>query len=161
MNRVIILGQAPSRVGDGRPFSGPSGRRLCSLTGLADYDELSRAFKLMNLLREPVKKVPGKKGDLFDRKMAAARGAELYEVLPDEFKIVCCGREVWRSMGLDPTVPYFQWANVKANRRAWGDLVLFPHPSGISHYWNDAGRVRRAAEFLAPLAHRGRIAEAP
>lgn len=154
MSRVIILGQAPSRVGDGRPFSGPSGERLCNLTGLEDYDALARAFKLTNLLREPVKKVPGKKGDLFDRKMAAARGAELYELLPDDFKIVCCGREVWKAMALDPTVPYFQWTNVKANPGAWGNLVLFPHPSGISHYWNDPERVRRAAAFLAPLAHR-------
>ena len=39
--------------------------------------------------------------------------------------------------------PAFEWAPLGA-----GEACLFPHPSGLSRWWNDAGNAEHARQFL-------------
>lgn len=158
MARPVFLGQAPSRVGDGRPFSGPSGRRLCALLGMDhyDYDYLASVMDLQNLLPTPAEKVSGKrtsKGDLFDRKAARSNWTLYAESLPDDVSVICAGRQVWRTVTLRNDLSFFDTVRVPAGR---GTALahFFPHPSGISHFWNDARNVSQASDYLLAVIAR-------
>ena len=58
MTKLVICGQAPSRLGDGRAFTGPSGKRLAALFGLRDYEELSSRYDLANIFDVPAERRP-------------------------------------------------------------------------------------------------------
>lgn len=76
---------------------------------------------------------PGKngKGDAFPRATVLPR-------LPAT--AVLLGRSVARAYGHD--APWFEWRPV--GRKL---VAAAPHPSGISHFWNDPRNTRRARRF--------------
>ncbi len=159
MPKPIILGQAPARSGDGRPFSGPSGRRLCALAGLSSYEELTEAFDLRNLIDEKMAKKARGKGDEFPRALAAEAAEKLKYRLPMDFWVICMGNQVANLMEVGRAkTPLMTW-KVKLYSTI-GNSMRFPHPSGVSHFWNEPENVRKASEVLRSAMTLGRPADA-
>jgi uracil-DNA glycosylase len=156
--RIIICGQAPSRIGDGRPFSGPSGKRLAALFGLRDYEELASQFTLTNLFENTAEKLKTGRGDKFDP-YAARRAASLkmreWAEDPELIAVLGCGHNVFQALTAESR-PFFHGIAFKAGPTQGVDVWNFPHPSGASAFWNQLENVGRATEFLKKLlAHYG------
>lgn len=154
MTQLVFCGQAPSRVGDGRPFSGPSGRRLAKLLNLTDYEQLAAQVTLVNLIDRPMEKAEHR-GDPFPLVEAKARAIELMSewIKDDEPTIViACGHSVFRCLTGRKTELFR--GRISMGVEVW----CFPHPSGASAYWNTRGNVDRAAKFLNRLVRRKGIA---
>jgi hypothetical protein len=167
----VILGQAPSRLGDGRPFTGPSGDRLVQWAGVGSRDELLRYFRLDNLLPEPLPHHPEKRkpnGNLksvnFSLKTGRMHadaflarqhdylvnqlgvdGAEIFLQVRNHIDIVVLGRKVWDSLELHGDVPTFGRV-VRA--RLGLRFHRFPHPSGLNHQMNDPEFLRETSQRL-------------
>lgn len=142
--KPLIIGQAPGPKTDpAEPLSGPSGRRLAALCELS-LDDFLACFQRVNLMN----RFPGKagKGDAF--RIDRARRAALR--LSQSFggrKVVLLGNHVARAFEVLPISP------PGAFMPMWGGLVtIFPHPSGISRWWNDPKNVRLASQFWRMLA---------
>lgn len=161
MTKLVICGQAPSRVGDGRAFSGPSGRRLASLMLLPDYEALARQVTLTNIFEVPAKaKIiacrRGKRnapGDQFDMDSAYVIGmAKMLEWAadPELVAVVACGKKVTAALGV-PDLDWYKGKALKAGPVQGVDVWAFPHPSGASTYWNDSANHDLASKFLRNL----------
>ena len=137
--KVVIIGQAPSRVSDPRePLSGRSGARLAALCGITLPEFLDR-FDRRNLLDA----WPGKagKGDVF-----VGRGEA--RLLADGLRAALAGRPIVLlganlAAAFRSTEPAFRFS---PSRIAWS-----PHPSGISRWWNDPANEERARRFWRSL----------
>jgi len=151
----LVLGQAPpgprkSLPRGWRPLAGPAEQRLARLAGLASPAELWTKFDRGNLLswypglkersaKQDVAKGYTKHqsdGDVFPqesaRRAAAAVQLERYKC------VVLLGNNVARAFGVRAGL-------MQAEVRDGSRLLTFPHPSGVSHFWNDPANVRRAA----------------
>lgn len=152
MTPPLIIGQAPARGSKVRdrhgilvPFQGPSGGRLRLLAGVENLED---HFLMWNLLDAPAIKTIGK-GDDFDMGFARGRAARdltrIKQMQPP--MILLMGRKVEKAFGFKPK-PFLtvrKWQGLK-----W---VVFPHPSGVSHWWNDRDNRIRAERFLKELIH--------
>lgn len=159
--RGLLVGQAPPKPREALPegylpLQGLPERRLARLAGLASVAELWSLFDRVDLLgwypgpkdrkeyhlpslgyrkhnwdghRFPLREARLAAGRL----MAFGRLARTYRV------VVLCGRKVAAAFGLKLLqVPWTEQADgVK--------YVVLPHPSGVSHYWNDEINWHRAA----------------
>lgn len=164
MTTLIICGQAPSRVGDGRAFTGPSGRRLAALFGLRNYEELAAKAMLTNIFDQPAKpkRLPARRrtkysasGDEFDSEAAAGRARELLQVwkdLNDRVIVVACGHAVFQAL-TGRKGEFYKGRNVQLAGTVI-EVWCFPHPSGASSYWNYDENKRMAANFLRRLLNR-------
>jgi hypothetical protein len=80
--------------------------------------------------------------------MAAARVAAAR--MRPRGRVLLLGRGVATAFG-QARRPILQWFDLRGARAA-----VFPHPSGISHWWNDPRNVARARRFLRALLRRAR-----
>lgn len=146
--KPLLVGQAPARSGDGRPFTGASGRRLCDLLGLESYDDLVHLLDMTNLIPEIQPKVQGKRGDSFDRALAKRAAIRIYTRCVEEgrYKLILAGKGVGKTFLPKKEIEYFQ-------RYPSGMLQIWviPHPSGINHFWNDPANVEKASRFLRAI----------
>jgi hypothetical protein len=174
--RGLVVGQAPPKaryVTTGyQPLQGLPERRLSKLAGLSSPDELWKMFDRIDLLgwypgpkdrKEYHKKSTGYTKHMCDghrfplhlARLAAGRllnfgnPLEGGTSLRDYAVVVLCGRFVAAafglSVGLRSSVP---WAEESDGIR----YLVMPHPSGVSHFWNDViSRHRAAAAFRAAL----------
>ena len=140
-HRILLVGQAPSRYGDpDKPFDGRSGKRLAELAGV---DQLESVMDMMNLINE----WPGKngKGDdfPFEEASQAAANADVggYDL------VILAGRSVARAFGHGKR-PYLE---IFFDDDREVEMMVFPHPSGVSRWWNDEGNVRRARHALTEV----------
>lgn len=141
--RVVIVGQAPSRSSRGkRPFEGASGRRIAALAGLGSYEALAGRCVLVNLLRRWPGAAPSGKGDAFPWRRAERAARDLAAQVAPGDVVVLAGRNVARCFGLRATTFFGRVALGGA------EAYVVPHPSGVSHWWNDAGNRKAAAEFF-------------
>lgn len=153
MTRLIICGQAPSRVGDGRPFTGPSGRRLAALMMLRDYEHLASQFTLANIFDQPMERREDR-GDYFDMVEARRLGVQLMGGWAGEEEpvvVLACGHAVFEA--LTGSRQEFYHGKNRSGVEVW----CFPHPSGASAYWNRRANVLQAANFLRRLLKRSGI----
>lgn len=153
MTKLIFCGQAPSRIGDGRPFSGPSGRRLAALLGLRDYEHLASQFTLTNIFDTPASSRV-ERGDAFDQEWASAYAHQImigWQKKNEDLIVVCCGHQVYQAFTGERGVFF------KGKRKDRVELWCFPHPSGASAYWNRRANVIQAANFLRRLLNRSGI----
>lgn len=167
MTELIICGQAPSRVGDGRAFSGPSGRRLANLFGLRDYEELASMYTLTNIFDVPAvrRPLPARRsskhrsiGDEFDERLALDRGYEMtldWVNMEEAPVVLACGAKVAKAL-IGRPVPMYKGKRLGERLDVWH----FPHPSGASQYWNSPDHVEVAARFLKRLLERYGLAGA-
>ena len=133
---VLFVGEAPSRrrSTDLPAFStvGPSGRRLAALLGTESVLSVASTVNLIERHLDPGARWPAAE--------AEAR-AILLTVYRREPRFVLFGRRVAKAFGHDDD--WFVW------RQRDGKLIAAcPHPSGLSHYWNDDENVERARRFL-------------
>ena len=151
------MGQAPGKNhGFGAPFEGPTGRRLARFCGLETVEQLRERAVLMNLWG----RYPGRgkwvQGDAFpasDRaRRAAARRRSALAASGCEV-LVCCGRLVASCFGVGDA-PFLEWREVPLARGKNARVVVVPHPSGVSRWWNDEASRERAAKFLASVVGR-------
>ena len=135
----VIIGEAPSFQGDGTPFTGPSGRRLCDLLGVPDMDALRQIFELDNIFHHHAPL-----WDAFDRRHAQqiAQGKmNSYLTETSSVEVIMCGKKVAQAFGH----PYDIFRRIQdRNVSLWS----FPHPSGLNHFWNDPVNVAQAGHFL-------------
>lgn len=147
MTRLIFCGQAPSRIGDGRAFSGPSGRRLAALLNLRDYEDLASQCTLTNIFDVPAERRDAR-GDRFDEDVARLRAKHLMEcwaTSEEKLVVVACGHAVYRAL-TQQKGEFF-----RGHRISGVEVWCFPHPSGASAFWNYRKNVLLAANFLKRL----------
>lgn len=151
--KPVLLGQAPARAGDGRPFSGPSGQKLCAVLGIDYYAGLANAFDLRNLISEVQMRKANSKGDLFPKDVAAENWKRMRETLEPGRIILAAGRSVSTVLSLPPRCPLFEPYPIEVPE---GVVTVYsiPHPSGISHWWNSPRNVRMAKDFLIDVITR-------
>ena len=143
---MIVVGQAPgSRTNPAEPLSGASGRRLANLCELPLNDFLL-CFERVNLLASYPG--PNGKGDAFFLTEARAAAAALIGKIATRKFVVLLGLNVARAFG--HRAPWFAWRDAFKDSETW--IAVAPHPSGISHWWNDPRNVRQAREFWRYLA---------
>ena len=152
--RGLILGQAPpgprkSLPRGWRPLAGPAEQRLARLAGV-DVAQLWQHFDRANLLSW----YPGLKGR--SAKHDVSKGYKLHasdgDVFPMEHakdaasrlkltkyrSVLLLGTAVARAFGVSKAL-------LKVETRGQTRFLTFPHPSGVSHYWNDKTNVKKAA----------------
>ena len=157
MTELVIVGQAPSRIGDGRPFSGPSGKRLAALFGLRDYEQLAASMTLINIFGNSADRREVR-GDHFDRDRARQLGEELVELWRGHrghVIVIACGHSVFQALtGQRGT---FYQAMIFSEEASHIEVWCFPHPSGASSYWNEVPNRLTAANFLRRILKRSGI----
>jgi uracil-DNA glycosylase len=148
---LYIVGQAPSRLGDGRPFTGPSGRRLIELGGFNSYEYMAARVRLFNLLEHKAERLPDGRGDRFDYESAkkeARRLARSWLLFRPETHVLACGSKVFNCFTGRRGEMYKGLALKDHDSTSVLNIWLFPHPSGASTYWNDPENVALARRFL-------------
>ena len=146
--KLLFVGQAPSRTaGRVRAFDGRSGQRLASLLDLT-LAEFLAIVDTVNLLARWPGKHGGKyayreKGDRFPIATARRKANRLKKELHAlrHPVVVLCGRRVARAFGVEGEF-------LSRHRRGGIQVLLFPHPSGCSQWWNDPKNVRAARRAL-------------
>lgn len=149
--KPLIIGQAPGPNSDpGAPLSGRCGVRLAGLCGLTPEQFLDR-FRRINL----IERFPGKngKGDHFP--IDEARKGAVEVLMTGVFhttRVVLLGENVARAFGFRPkSYPILQLLPCGATRHG---IAFCPHPSAVSHWWNDVANVEAARAFWTALAKR-------
>eukprot|EP00931_Biecheleriopsis_adriatica_P021475 TRINITY_DN14038_c0_g1_i1.p1 TRINITY_DN14038_c0_g1~~TRINITY_DN14038_c0_g1_i1.p1 ORF type:complete len:233 (+),score=47.14 TRINITY_DN14038_c0_g1_i1:2-700(+) len=162
----LVLGQAPpgprSSLPRGwRPLNGPAEQRLAKLAGLKEPADFWREFDRTNLLswypglkKKSAKHTAAKgyklhqsDGDVFP--MADARMAASSLNLSQYRCVILLGNNVSRAFGVKAGL-------LEAEARGKTRLLTFPHPSGVSHYWNEPKNVRKASKVLKDALRRMR-----
>ena len=153
----LVLGQAPPGPRETlprgwRPLAGPAEQRLARLAGMS-VNQLWENFDRTNLLSwYPGLKQRSKKhdvskgyklhtsdGDVFPIKEAKAAASNLN--LAQYRSVVLLGNSVARAFGLKGQL-------FEVQKRGLTRLLAFPHPSGVSHYWNDQQNTKKAQKAL-------------
>lgn len=140
-NKIILIGQAPGRRGDPRePLRSERLAKLCGLS-MARYLE---TFTRINLIEEWPGKQKSGKGDEFPMELAAASAAKLLPRLENR-RVVFLGLNVAAAFQA-PRSDFFVWFDLSLFQTT--KAAVFPHPSGVNHFWNSAANVRVASGFL-------------
>lgn len=132
--RPHVIGEAPGPKG-GVPLEGAR-RRIGCLIGLSS-DEMAERFEWRNLLDEWPGYGPSG-GSEFPIEAARQAAEREREAAVRGQRYILLGRRVGRAFGT--TAEWFRWQN---------NLLVAPHPSGLSRWWNDAANVERARQFWA------------
>jgi hypothetical protein len=141
----MVYGQAPSRTGNGAlPLDSErgSGRRLAELAGLPEA-EMEKVFDRRNLLPEFPGAGRGKGGDF--RSTSRSKRPSSNVTSGTRVSRSSC----WGDGSLERSGCYLESEDVDGRR-----VTVFPHPSGISRWWNDEKNVERARETLAKIIAR-------
>lgn len=144
-SRALVVGESPN--GREHAFDGPSGRRLAYLLGLPDVKHLDDLVECRNLLTDAEVEAGAETSATMDLVHARATA------LPTRRRVVIvCGRTAAAGFGLEDA-PFFEWREV--GRAA---VIVIPHPSSRSRWWNDEDNQAAAARSLGWLGRRLRIA---
>jgi hypothetical protein len=175
LSRGLIVGQAPPRPAENlppeyQPFQGPPEQRLTKLAGFKTPRELWTVFDRLDLIGWCPEPKPRKEyhdvqkgytkhnrdGHRFPLRLARLAASRLLNFgspvrdgtsLRDYAIVVLCGRNVAAAFGLKLR-PFVPWAEELDGVR----YLVMPHPSGVSHLWNDdVCRHRAIAAFRAAL----------
>jgi len=160
--RVMVVGQAPgvTEVRAGRPFNGPSGRRLFRWLAEAGWDE--ETFRATHYLTAVTKCYPGKaptgKGDRVptreEQRLCAPFLEEELRLVRPEVLIPVGGLAVRRFVGpvrLSEAVG----TCLRDEEGRW--VVPLPHPSGASLWLN---RPENRERVVRAIGHLRRLREA-
>lgn len=133
---IRIVGEALSRQGDGRPLSGPSGARLARLCGVSTVS-LRELFELRNLCHA-YHWIPSAAELEAGRLVLSMRAGDIAVLL---------GRKVESQFSRYRQEFFTEW-DVGA---CSGKFITSPHPSGLSHWWNNPNNQTRAELFWKDL----------
>ncbi len=132
---ILFVGQAPGQHNT-VPFDGQSGRALAKLLGIA-YEQMRKEHRFMNI----VDAWQGKdgKGDRFDWENDSV--VKVRRAICGAESIVFCGKETAKACGIKHEfLKLFTFDGLPA--------IVLPHPSGVSHWYNDPLNRRLAAARL-------------
>ena len=173
MNKVLIIGEAPSRMTEGQEPLCLARRDLARLAGVI-LPEWNEKFDHVNVLDHWPGPAEGGKGDAWPQALADERKEVIEERMLGYRKVVILGRRAARTFRLHD-LRWFDWYSYailvrkvpeqKAFVRT-GDpsilqqtveyktlmVAIAPHPSGISHWWNDRSNVAQASRFWQEVA---------
>ena len=136
-----------------QPLAGPAEQRLARLAGLQSPAFLWKEFDRANLvgwypgLKARAKKHEAKKGYTLHRSdgdvfpLAEARLAASMLDLTKYACVILLGRGVAKAVGVKVGL-------LETETRGSCRLLVFPHPSGVSHFWNEPANLRRASAAL-------------
>jgi hypothetical protein len=134
--KPVLVGESSV---DGEAFAGGySACRLARLVGVP-VAELPGVFSMVNLLG------PEDDGAAWPASRARAAAGILRAALGGRRLLVLCGRRVASAFGVGE-LPFFERA-----RSGSFDVVVVPHPSGRSRWWNDPWNRRQARAFFGRL----------
>jgi len=137
-NKIAIVGEAPSRLGDPRkPLAGPNGKKIAKLAGMS-YDELI-ACRRRHLNPHYHRKVG--KNDVFDHAKGSVVAADVLMDWRVE-RIVLLGKNVAQCFGFRD-LPFLAEISIYGRR-----FLIFPHPSGVNRWWNERRNEQRARQLL-------------
>jgi uracil-DNA glycosylase len=148
--KTLIIGQAPSRETVGKPaFSGKSGPKFAELLGVA-HEDLWSTFDVVNVIDffPGQSKDPTKRGDAFPYFEAKKRAEAMRPALGGR-TVVLVGKNVARAFSW-PSIEFFDWKTDAADE-GYFKFCVVPHPSGISHYYNDPKNFERAKAFMRSI----------
>lgn len=162
-SRGLIVGQAPpaplEKLPPGYlPFQGLPERRLARLAGVQSPAVLWSSFDRLDLLgwcpgpkdRKPYHmkdtgyrkhQCDGHRFPIRDARLAASRLVTFGRLAESYAIVVLCGRLVALCFGLKIEGKFVPWMEELEGIR----YLVMPHPSGVSHYWNDQASWHRAA----------------
>jgi uracil-DNA glycosylase len=155
-----IVGESPGPLGDpNRPLferSGlpsRSGDFLARLAGCS-LQELHDRWTIRNVLKNFPGRDPSGRGDAFPAEEARQPGEEiLRRAISCHAKVLVLGKRAAEALGLTDA-RYLEWYK-KSQANPWhkdtpdtATIGILPHPSGINHWWNEPGRLVRAAKFM-------------
>ena len=135
-SRIVIVGECPGKNNDGSaagrqgPLDGPSGQRLAGLCGIA-LQEFLDLYERCNLFQQHV---PYARWNY----RGAEKAADELQRSHEGRRFVLLGRHVGKAF-LAEQSDFFDWSQ--------DELVVCPHPSGMSRWWNDADNVEAARRF--------------
>lgn len=178
--RGLIVGQAPpaplEELPSGyMPFQGMPERRLARLAGLQSAALLWSAFDRLDLLgwcpgpkdRKSYHmldagyrkhRCDGHRFPMRHARLAAGRLVRFGHLAERYAIVVLCGRLVAACFGLKIEGKLVPWMEESGGIR----YLVMPHPSGVSHYWNDRASWHRAAgAFRASMRVLGLCAPPP
>ena len=151
--KTLIIGQAPAKDTVGQPtFSGKSGPKFAELLGV-EHSRLWDVFDVVNLIDY----YPGppddktKRGDAFPMKEARLIANGMVKAMSRR-TVVFVGKNVARAFRV-ASLEYFEWfvTSLAPDDQGFYKFCVVPHPSGISHFWNDPERVERARLFMRSI----------
>jgi len=153
LSRFVLVGQAPAKstpAGSPPLLVGPTPKRLMELGGL-ELREYVFLFDRRNVLD----RWTGKQGNGDSFPLAEARKKAALASMSDlvDRDIVFLGKSVAGAFGRGD-VPYFE-----RSKFGWGtkgSAVTFPHPSGVSHWWNEPSNHLKAKMFMGYLVEESR-----
>lgn len=151
MSELYIVGQAPARTGDGRPFTGNSGKHLLRLFGWPSYEYMAVRVQLRNLLQEKAEPLPGGRGDRFDMTEGRREARRLlghWFIFYPETHVIACGVKVYRCF--TERLPE-TFHGVSMHNRRYDTTVkvwYLPHPSGANPFWNEPQSMAETRQFL-------------
>ena len=144
--QLVIVGQGPSRAGSRHSArrrsreacTGRVGRKLAKLLRMPEVAFYAMAARVNLNARFNGKAA---KGDAFNVVEGLATARRILVRHRNGEKLVLLGRTVGRCFGV--TGDY-----LRVTIREGHPFLLFPHPSGINRWWNDARNRRRAGRAL-------------
>jgi uracil-DNA glycosylase len=147
MMRILIVGQGPSKGGEGtKPLDGPgTGDKLAELAGLPREEMLSRCTAV-NLLS----KWYGKNGhgDKFPSAEAKKQAEKLRNAWKDFDRIVLLGWNVASAFHIKGSKEEcLRWTTDKDGHV----VAVVPHPSGASRWYNEPKNTSAAEKFMRGL----------
>lgn len=128
---IVLIGERPRAPGDD-PVLGHSGRRLAAILGLT-LGEYAAEFERVHLVRDPSGPWP--------HTSAQREAAKLVRRFQGRHALLL-GNRVARAFGVEARDP-FVWFDLDGLQAA-----RYPHPSGLSRWWNDPANAQEAARWL-------------
>jgi hypothetical protein len=165
--KTAILGQSPSercwkqalvhqggrvRVAEHEcariAITGKCGEALARLLGVHPLSLYVRNYRF-NLNARWRGKQHG--ADVFDAEEGARTLRRILRDYPEIERVLCLGRHVGEVVGFSSRDPLLTKISYEGR-----SFLLFPHPSGLNRWWNDASNyelaIRALTEFLTPAA---------
>lgn len=147
--RVVFVGQAPPSYARAALCGTPNGRsmrRLARLLGISP-EEFGEHFGWVNLLgRWPGKSGKGDKWHAGAALMNAAKFRGALSAKKTPTTVFMLGYNVSEAFGVSGT--YFCGSIEHPFGGAEVAFIVFPHPSGVSRWWNDARNAKEARRVL-------------
>jgi hypothetical protein len=142
-----LIGEAPGRGREDRlPFAGPCETRWAHVIG---HDWRSR-FHVVNLL-DYWPGSGGEKGATLPALEASIAASAILRTIANSRPVSAlflCGLRVAAAFRV-PRGEFFERAYARSIDGFELPTFVVPHPSGVSHWWNDPANVERARAFFA------------